>query len=206
MRLSTVNASDSFCHTACPIFAQTSGRPLRGRKFLMSVIKHLAAAAALAIVCTLGLVHPAAAQTSSSPGKTQRQLDIAAARADRKAIVGANMNLTEAQAKAFWPLYDAYEARMDKLDDRHAAEVKAYAEHYQTLTEDDATSKLDEVIAIKQARLDVQKEFVPKFRAAVSSINTTRFYQIDNKLSAMIQCDIAQIVPLARPGTKTANE
>jgi hypothetical protein len=172
----------------------------------MSVIKHLAAGAALAIVCTVGLVYPAAAQTSSSPGRTQRQLDVAAARADRKAIVGANMNLTEAQAKAFWPLYDAYEARMDKLDDRHAAEVKAYAEHYQTLTEDDATSKLDEVIAIKQARLDVQKEFVPKFRAAVSSINTTRFYQIDNKLSAMIQCDIAQIVPLARPGTKTANE
>ena len=136
----------------------------------------------------------------------QRQLDIAAARADRKAIVGANMNLTEAQAKAFWPLYEAYEARMDKLDDRHAAEVKAYAEHYQTLTEADATSKLDEVIAIKQARLDVQKEFVPKFREAISSINTTRFYQIDNKLSAMIQCDIAQIVPLARPGSKTASE
>ncbi len=172
----------------------------------MHVIKYLAAGAAVAIFCTLGVVHSAAAQTSSSPRKTQRQLDIAAARADRKAIVGANMNLTEAQAKAFWPLYDAYEARMDKLDDRHAAEVKAYAEHYQTLTDADATSKLDEVIAIKQARLDVQKEFVPKFRAAVSSINTTRFYQIDNKLSAMIQCDIAQIVPLARPGTKTANE
>jgi hypothetical protein len=173
----------------------------------MSVIKYLAAgAAALAVFCTLGVVHPAAAQTRSAPGKTQRQLDVAAARADRKAIVGANMNLTEAQAKAFWPLYDAYEARMDKLDDRHAAEVKAYAEHYQTLTDEDASNKLDEVIAIKQARLDVQKEFVPKFRAAVSSINTTRFYQIDNKLSAMIQCDIAQIVPLARPGAKTANE
>jgi hypothetical protein len=172
----------------------------------MRVIKYLAAGAALAIFCTLGVVHPAAAQTSSSSGKTQRQLDIAAARADRKAIVGANMNLTEAQAKAFWPLYDAYEAKMDKLDDRHAAEVKTYAEHYQTLTDDDATKKLDEVIAIKQARLNVQREFVPKFRAAVASINTTRFFQIDNKLSAMIQCDIAQIVPLARPGAKTANE
>ena len=172
----------------------------------MSVLKYLAAGAALVVFCSLGVVRPAAAQSSSSPSKTQRQLDVAAARADRKAIVGANMNLSAAQAKAFWPLYDAYEARMDKLDDRHAAEVKAYAEHYQTLTDEDAANKLDEVIAIKQARLDVQKAFVPKFRAAVSSINTTRFYQIDNKLSAMIQCDIAQIVPLARPGAKTADE
>ncbi len=173
----------------------------------MRVIKYLAACAALAAFCTLGVVRPAAAQNSSAQGgKTQRQLDIAAARADRKAIVGANMNLTEAQAKAFWPLYDAYEAKMDKLDDRHAAEVKEYAAHYQTLTDQDATNKLDEVIAIKQARLNVQKEFVPRFRAAISSIDTTRFFQIDNKLSAMIQCDIAQIVPLARPGSKTASE
>ena len=74
------------------------------------------------------------------------------------------------------------------------------------MTDEDATKKLDEVIAIKQMRLDVQKEFVPKFRAAISSINTTRFFQIDNKLAAMIQCDIAQIVPLARPGAKAANE
>ena len=172
----------------------------------MSAIKYFAAGAALAVFCSLGVVRPAAAQSNSTASSKQRSLDIAAARADRKAIVGANMNLTAEQAKAFWPLYDAYEARMDKLDDRHAAEVKAYAEHYQTLTADDASRKLDEVIAIKQARLDVQKEVVPKFRAAVSSINTTRFFQIDNKLSAMIQCDIAQIVPLARPGSKTANE
>lgn len=172
----------------------------------MTVTRYLAACAALAACCTFGLVRPAAAQAASQQSAKQRQLDIAAARADRKAIVGANMNLTEEQAKAFWPLYDAYEAKMDKLDDRHAAEVKAYAQHYSNLTDQDATSKLDEVIAINQARLDVQREFVPKFRAAVASISTTRFFQIDNKLRAMIQCDIAQIVPLARPGTKTANE
>ena len=119
----------------------------------MRVIKYLAACAALATFCTLGVVRPAAAQSSSwKSSKTHRQLDVAAARADRKAIVGANMNLTDTQAKAFWPLYDAYEAKMDKLDDRHANEVKTYAEHYQTLTDEDA------------ARLDVQREFVPKFR------------------------------------------
>ncbi len=177
----------------------------------MGVIRHLAAGAALAAICTFATAYPAAAQNNpgaggGSAGKTQRQLDIAAARADRKAIVGANMNLSDTQAKAFWPLYDAYEAKMDKLDDRHAAEVKTYAQHYETLTDADATNKLDEVIAIQQARLNVQKEFAPRFRSAVGAINATRFYQIDNKLRAMIQCDIAQIVPLARPSSKTVNQ
>ena len=168
----------------------------------MSIVKYLIASAAFAVLCAVGLIQPAMAQSrSKQSAKAQGQLDIAAARAERKAIVGQNMNLTKAQAKAFWPLYDAYEAKMDKLDDRHVAEIRAFAEHYQTFTDQDATNKLDEVIAITQARLDVQKEFVPKFRAALSSIITTRFFQIDNKLRAFIQCDIAKTVPLAQPGS-----
>lgn len=163
----------------------------------MRLSRYIAACAALAALCAFGTVRSARSQEHST---TRRKIDIAAARADRKAIVAANMHLTEKEAKAFWPLYDAYEAKMDKLDDRHADEVREYAKHYQTLTNADATKKLDEVIAIRQDRLNVQKEYVPKFRDAVSSIQTTRFFQIDNKLRAMIQCDIARIVPLARPG------
>jgi hypothetical protein len=166
----------------------------------MSTIKHLATVATLAVFCTLAMANPGATQSSSDGDtKTQGQLDIAAARADRKALVGANMNLSKPQADAFWPLYDAYEAKMDRIEHRHAVEVNAFAEHYAALTAQDADRKLDEVIAIRQERLDVQKEFVPKFRAAVSSINTTRFFQIDNKLNAMIQCALAQALPLARP-------
>jgi hypothetical protein len=61
-------------------------------------------------------------------------------------------------------------------------------------------------MAIRRDTLDVQQEFIPKFRTAVSSINTTRFFQIDSKLNAMIQCHIAEIIPLASPGVKTTSE
>jgi hypothetical protein len=130
---------------------------------------------------------------------SQKQLDIAAARAQRKATVGANMNLTPDEAGKFWPVYDAYEAKMDKIEDRHVKELKDFAEKYENLSDEDAGKKLDEVIAIQQARLDVQKSFVPKFRAAIPGVKVTRFYQIDNKIQALIQCDIAQLVPLAHP-------
>ncbi|MGA7872731.1 MAG: hypothetical protein WCA22_17720 [Candidatus Binatus sp.] len=144
------------------------------------------------LVCTLGFKAPAYSQTS------QKQLDIAAARAQRKATVGANMNLTADEAARFWPVYDAYEARMDSIEDRHVRELKEFAAKYKNFTDADAKKKLDEVMAIQQARLDVQREFVPKFLAAVSQVKVTRFYQIDNKIQALIQCDIAQLVPLAQ--------
>ena len=154
--------------------------------------------AASLFLSSLGLSGLAYAQTS------QKQLDIAAARAQRKATVGANMNLTPDEASKFWPVYDAYEKKMDSIEDRHVKELKDFAAKYNSFTDADAKKKLDEVFAIQQGRLDVQKEFVPQFRAAVSQVKVTRFYQIDNKIQALIQCDIAQLVPLAASPGETA--
>ena len=146
------------------------------------------------LACALGLLSPAFAQNAPT---SQKQLDIAAARAQRKATVGANMNLTPDEASKFWPVYDAYEGKMDRIEDRHVKELKDFAAKYDSLTDADAAKKLDEVMAIAQARLDVQKTFVPKFRDAIPQVKVTRFFQIDNKIQALIQCDIAQLVPLA---------
>ncbi len=107
------------------------------------------------------------------------------------------MYLTPAEASKFWPIYDAYEGKMDKLEDRHIAELKAFAKVYNNLTDSDAAAKLDEVVSITQARLDAQKEFIPKFRVAISQVKVTRFFQIDNKIRALVQCSLAQLVPLA---------
>src|SRR5271157_1688535 len=93
--------------------------------------------AASLVACTLGLSGPAFAQTS------QKQLDIAAARAQRKATVGANMNLSADEAARFWPVYDAYEAKMDKIEDRHVKELKEFAAKYSNFTDADAAKKLD---------------------------------------------------------------
>jgi hypothetical protein len=149
-------------------------------------------AAVAAVICMLGAV--AAAQEGAP---TQKQLDIAALRAQRKAVVGANMKLSADQAKVFWPLYEKYEDAMDRVDKRHAREIKEYAQNYQNLTDAQANQKLDEVMAVAQDRVNVQKEYIPKFRAVLPGITVTRFFQVDNKLHALVQCQIAQLVPLA---------
>lgn len=166
-----------------------------------------------ALIVAAGSVMPAAAQQpgnppaaasaeSGSPAPTQRQLDWKAAKAERRAIFGENMLLSKKQAQGFWPLYDQYEAQMDRIEQRHVREVRDFSKSALTLTDDQATQKLDEVMSIAQSRLDVQKAFIPKFRAVLGSIQTTRFYQIDNKLRALLQAQIAQMVPLATPPNK----
>jgi len=160
-------------------------------------------AAILLLVLTICgfAVGGAVAQNTGS----QQQLDLAAARAQRKAIVGQNMYLTDAQARKFWPLYDAYEKRMDQIEDRHIREIKNYVASYKNLTDANADQKLDEVLAIQQARLQTQQEYVPKFRAELPGVLVTRFFQIDNKMRAMVQCNIAQMVPLAQSASSDSN-
>jgi hypothetical protein len=168
----------------------------------MKLAKYLAAAAAFAAVFTLVTTFPATAQNAPS----QKQLNIAAMRAERKAVVGANMPMTKDEEKIFWPLYDEYEAKMDKIEERHIKEVREFVASYDTLTGADATKKLDEVMSIQQARLDVQKAYIPKFRAVLTSIQTTRFFQVDSKIRALVQCQIAQMVPLAKEPQSSAQE
>lgn len=148
------------------------------------------------------LVMAAAMVSAAAPSKTtpsQRELNRKAARAERREIFRENMLLTKKEAKAFWPLFDQYEAKMDKIEARHAREVRDFVKNARNLTNSQATEKLDEVMAIKEARLKLQQQYIPKFRAILSPIKTTRFFQIDNKLRALVQCQIAQMVPLATP-------
>jgi hypothetical protein len=155
---------------------------------------------ATVIVCVLSLVAPGFAQNSpaAQTSMSARDVDVAAARAQRKALYASSMNLTDAEGAKFWPLFDQYELAIDKIDNRHHEEIRNYLAHMDTLTEQDAASKLDEVIAIQQARLDTEKEFIPQFRAILPETKVTRFFQIESKLRAFVQYDIARMVPLAQ--------
>jgi hypothetical protein len=155
-------------------------------------------------VCGFAVTVAQAQSISSQSSSSQERLDLSAARAQRKAIVGQNMYLTDAQAKIFWPLYNAYERQMDIIEDRHIREIKNYVASYKSLTDASANQKLDEVLAIQQARLETQREYVPKFRAVLPGVLVTRFFQIDNKMRAMVQCNIAQMVPLAQSAPQNA--
>src|SRR5438067_11354872 len=72
-------------------------------------------------------------------------------KADKRAIVAKYLGLTEAQAKAFWPVYDEYQANLQKIDQRLFALLQSYANDYgsQSLTDEKAKTLLDDWIAIE---------------------------------------------------------
>jgi hypothetical protein len=119
-------------------------------------------------------------------------------KADKKALVAANMQLTEAEAKGFWPVYDAYQKDLATINDRTAKAVMAYADAYNKGAVPDATAKklISEAIAIEEAEVKLRRSFLPKLEKALPGMKVARYLQIENKIRAVIKYELAANIPL----------
>jgi len=117
-------------------------------------------------------------------------------RTDKKLLVGTNMALTETEAKAFWPVYDAYQADLGKLNQRTVKLVKDYAASYKAMTDAVAGGLLDEAIAIERDRVALLTSYRPKFAAVLPATKVARYYQIENKIRAVINYELADAIPI----------
>ena len=117
-------------------------------------------------------------------------------RADKKLFIAENMELTESEAQAFWPLYEEYQDELFLLRARTMKLINDYAEAYQKMTNDTARNLLDEVINIDTLGLKLRQTYLPKFRNALPDVKVVRYYQIENKIDAALMYEIAANIPL----------
>ena len=119
-------------------------------------------------------------------------------RADKKLVVANNMNLTDKEAKAFWPIYDAYQKDLYKINLRLANVINDYALAYNkgAVLNDTAKKLLDEAIAIEQAEVNLKQSYVPRLSKALPAAKVARYYQIENKIRAVVRYMLADAIPL----------
>jgi hypothetical protein len=141
---------------------------------------------------------PAVAQTQ--PTSTDMQILADKVKADKKALVAQNMELTEAEAKSFWPIYDAYQQDLQKINNRLAQTIVAYADAYNKGAVDNATAKklLGEALAIQKSELKLQQTYVPKLEKVLPEVKVARYIQIENKIRALVRYELASKIPLAK--------
>jgi hypothetical protein len=119
-------------------------------------------------------------------------------RADKKLLIAENLPLTESEAKAFWPVYEAYEKELSKLNDRMIKLIKEYANNYQTMSDQTAKRLMDEYLAIDAARLKIRQAYVPRFRKVLREKQVARYYQLENKVQAAVSYELAAEIPLVK--------
>ena len=119
-------------------------------------------------------------------------------KADKKLVVAKNMQLSEAEARAFWPIYDAYQKDLDQINARLDQAIGAYAAAYKKgpLPDDVAMRLVDEALAIEEAETQLKRSYVPKLNAVLPGAKTARYLQIENKIRAVVRLELADAIPL----------
>ena len=145
-------------------------------------------------VATL-LALPAAAQTASDMQILAQKI-----KADKKLVVAANMQLTEEEAKGFWPVYDAYQADLQKINARLLGTIKRYADAYNKGAVPDETAKklINEAIAIEEAEVKLKRSYVPRLEKVIPGMKVARYLQIENKIRAVAKYELAAQIPLVQ--------
>ena len=61
-----------------------------------------------------------------------------------------------------------------------------------------ATQMTNEFIAIERDRVALMQSYLPKFNAAIPPTKVARYYQIENKLRAVVNFGLADAIPLVQ--------
>ena len=119
-------------------------------------------------------------------------------KADKKLIVSKYMELTESEAKKFWPVYEEYQGDLQKTNQRLRALLESYASDYKgkSMTDDKAKKLLDEWIVIEQEEGKRRSSFAPKVLQALPVKKAARYLQIENEYRTLLRYELATTVPL----------
>jgi hypothetical protein len=138
---------------------------------------------------------PVSAQISAEFEKTREAMQ-----KQKDDVIAADMKLTEEEGKAFWPLYREYQEAMRKLQDRSFKLLAEYAQEREneTFTDQKARALLDEYMAIEREDLWLKNIYLEKFNRRLPAKKVMRYFQLENKIAAMINYQTTQMIPLAK--------
>ena len=102
------------------------------------------------------------------------------------------------EEQPFWSLYEEYRADTSRMNDNLVRLLKHYAANSDNLTDQQARDLLDEFLQVKEAKVQLQYLYVARFRQILPGRSVARLFQLEQKLDAAIEADLADVVPLVK--------
>jgi hypothetical protein len=147
----------------------------------------------LSLVVGLFLAWPAAAGEAD---EAELEILVATIQANKKAFVAVNLELEDAEAKAFWPVYDRYQGDLSSVRDRMIELIEDYTENFATMSDEKASQIVEDFLAIERERAEVREKYLEPFSEALPGRKVVRFYQIENKIQAVFRYELARNIPV----------
>ncbi len=119
-------------------------------------------------------------------------------RSIKKQVIAANLTLTDSEAAKFWPVYEQYSADLGKINDTRTALIKEYADGYGTLTDEQADSLIRRWLDADISAAQLRQKYVPTFRKVLPGKKAATFFQLDRRISMMVDVQLTSQLPLVQ--------
>jgi Spy/CpxP family protein refolding chaperone len=158
-------------------------------------MKRIALAALFAVA---GMAAPIACAQDMTADVTDMQALRAAAKSDKHALVASTLNLTGAETKRFWPIYDTYQRNLDLTSRRRVVALESLLSRDASMTNLAARNVITELMAVDEAETRSRHTLRNRLMRALPPIKAARYLQLEDKLQAIRDYDVASTVPLIR--------
>jgi hypothetical protein len=117
-------------------------------------------------------------------------------RATRKQIIAQNLTLTPDESTRFWPVYDQYQADLTRIKDDQYELIAEYANTYGRYDDAKATDFIARWLDLDVRTTALRARYVPIVNGVLPGVKATTFFQMDRRISMMIDQRIASMLPV----------
>jgi len=119
-------------------------------------------------------------------------------KADKKLLIAGNMDLTDSEAKQFWPIYDSYQKELDGINKQLGQTIKDYADAFNkgTIPNDTAKKLLGEALSVEEQEVKLKRTYAEKLGKVLPATKVARYIQLENKIRSLSRFELAQQIPL----------
>jgi len=165
-------------------------------------MKKLLLTIACAVACSIPLTAtaqqavPAAGTTAGAADPATLEKLRERIRNDRKGLVAQNLPLTEAESKAFWPVYQRCHESIEAAHRKANRAVVDYVSAEGRMTDAHAKQIIRDVLEAEADATRARKSCFDRVAKVLPGKKAARYFQIENKLAALARFDAAVTLPL----------
>lgn len=154
------------------------------------------------IVSTLLVCIPPGASAQQTAPSVPLRYEIEAARKlidkERRVVIAGEMNLSDTERQPFWAIYSDYSAEMSEVGKDYASQIAQYAANIDNMTDEVAEDLLKSYFRVRRNQLKIREKYRRRYAKVLPIIKVARFYQVENKLDAIYDFQLASQIPLIK--------
>jgi hypothetical protein len=119
-------------------------------------------------------------------------------RAQKVAFITELMEFTDAEDKAFWPIYREYDVELSTINDERVSGIEEYARSYDNVTDALADKLATKALQLESRRTALKEKYYTRLKSALSPKTAARFLQVENQLLMIIDLQISAALPIVK--------